>query len=383
MIRYGEEKDFKTAKYIWEENFSDSEEEINFYFENLYKKEKFLILEENKQIKASLHENPYTINFNAKLLPSFYIVAVAVSPEFRGRGYMKKLLSYSLINARNTGKDILFLSPINTEIYSKFGFGYISGLENYSLKIDDIPFNSINKSIEIRKVDENSFDDLVTFYKDYMKKYNLYLFRDEKYFSRIKKELENENGQIYSFYKDNKIIGYLMCYFKENEIFIREIFYDSIECVKNMLAFIKTFKEYYSMLKVVTPQGSNFNFVFPNQLKIEKKEEPYILGRIVNVENMISLLKIRKNLRIKIKDSIIDENNGIFLIDVTGQIKKMENDLENYNLSVCIEDLTSLLTGYLDIEELLVLEKISIKNIDIEELKIVFNKKKNYIQEYQ
>lgn len=383
MIRYGEEKDFKTAKYIWEENFSDSEEEINFYFENLYKKEKFLILEENKQIKASLHENPYTINFNAKLLPSFYIVAVAVSPEFRGRGYMKKLLSYSLINARNTGKDILFLSPINTEIYSKFGFGYISGLENYSLKIDDIPFNSINKSIEIRKVDENSFDDLVTFYKDYMKKYNLYLFRDEKYFSRIKKELENENGQIYSFYKDNKIIGYLMCYFKENEIFIREIFYDSIECVKNMLGFIKTFKEYYSMLKVVTPQGSNFNFIFPNQLKIEKKEEPYILGRIVNVENMISLLKIRKNLRIKIKDSTIAENNGIFLIDVTGQIKKMENDLENYNLSICIEDLTSLLTGYLDIEELLVLEKISIKNIDIEELKIVFNKKKNYIQEYQ
>lgn len=383
MIRYGEEKDFKTAKYIWEENFSDSEEEINFYFENLYKKENFLILEENKQIKASLHENPYTINFNAKLLPSFYIVAVAVSPEFRGRGYMKKLLSYSLINARNTGKEILFLSPINTEIYSKFGFGYISGLENYSLKIDDIPFNSINKSIEIRKVDENSFDDLVTVYNDYMKKYNLYLFRDEKYFSRIKKELENEKGQIYSFYKDNKIIGYLMCYFKKNEIFIREIFYDSIECVKNMLGFIKTFKEYYSMLKVVTPQGSNFNFVFPNQLKIEKKEEPYILGRIVNVEKMISLLKIRKNLRIKIKDSIIAENNGIFLIDVTGQIKKMENDLENYNLSICIEDLTSLLTGYLDIEELLVLEKISIKNIDIEELKIVFNKKKNYIQEYQ
>lgn len=383
MIRYGEEKDFKTAKYIWEENFSDSEEEINFYFENLYKKENFLILEENKQIKASLHENPYTINFNAKLLPSFYIVAVAVSPEFRGRGYMKKLLSYSLINARNTGKEILFLSPINTEIYSKFGFGYISGLENYSLKIDDIPFNSINKSIEIRKVDENSFDDLVTVYNDYMKKYNLYLFRDEKYFSRIKKELENEKGQIYSFYKDNKIIGYLMCYFKENEIFIREIFYDSIECVKNMLGFIKTFKEYYSMLKVVTPQGSNFNFIFPNQLKIEKKEEPYILGRIVNVENMISLLKVRKNLRIKIKDSIIAENNGIFLIDVTGQIKKMENDLENYNLSICIEDLTSLLTGYLDIEELLVLEKISIKNIDIEELKIVFNKKKNYIQEYQ
>lgn len=382
MIRYGKDTDFEIAKYIWTENFIDSEEEINFYFKNLYKKENFLVLEENSKIKASLHENPYIINLKNKLLPSFYIVAVAVSPEFRGRGYMKKLLSYSLNNARNTGKDIIFLTPINTEIYSKFGFGYISGLENYSLKMVDIPFDTINQNIEIIKADVKNYDDLIKIYNFHMKKYNIFLFRDKDYFFRIKKELENEKGQIYCFYKENQIIGYLMCYFKEEEIFVREIFYDSIECAKNILAFLKTFKEYYSKLKIITPQGSNFNFIFPNQLKISKSEMPYILGRIVNVENLLSLLNIEKNFKIKIEDNIIVKNNGVFCVSSDGKVCKREDE-KDYNISIKIEDFASLITGYLDIDELLYLEKVCIKNISIEELKTIFNKKKNYIQEYQ
>ena len=72
-------------------------------------------MEEDSEIKGSLHENPYNINFNNNLLPSFYIVAVAVSPEYRGKGYMKKLLNFSLNNAFSKGIDIVFLSPINTE----------------------------------------------------------------------------------------------------------------------------------------------------------------------------------------------------------------------------------------------------------------------------
>ena len=66
MIRYGAEKDYNLAREIWLENFTDSVDEVDFYFKNIYKKENFLILEEDSQIKGSLHENPYNINFNNK-----------------------------------------------------------------------------------------------------------------------------------------------------------------------------------------------------------------------------------------------------------------------------------------------------------------------------
>lgn len=382
MIRYGID-DIERAKDIWIENFTDSEEEIDFYFKTIYRDKNFLMLEEDGEIKASLHENPYDICFNRNILPSFYIVGVAVSPEYRGKGYMKKLLNHSLKNAFSNNRDIVFLSPINTEIYSNFGFGYISGLEHYELKLEDIPFNSINRDIEIKKASENDFDSMIDLYNKKMKNSNIYLERDKEYFNRIKAEIENENGKIYVFYREKRITGYLMCYFREEEIFAREFFYSDIESAKTILAFIKTFKEYYPNLKVTTPQGSNFNFLFPNQLKIEKKENPYILGRILNVKNILSYLNIRGSaFNIRVKDNIIDENNGVFSIEEDGSVKKLDN-IDNWNIDIDIRDLATLLSGYINIDELLELEKIKINNIDLKVLSNIFKKQKNYIQEFQ
>lgn len=382
MIRYGID-DIERAKAIWRENFTDSEEEIDFYFKTIYRDKNFLMLEENGEIKASLHENPYDICFNRNILPSFYIVGVAVSPEYRGKGYMRKLLNHSLKNALSNNRDIVFLSPINTEIYSNFGFGYISGLEHYELKLEDIPFNSINRDIEIKKAGEEDFNSIVELYNKKMENSNIYLERDKEYFNRIKAEIENENGKIYVFYREKKITGYLMCYFREEEIFVREFFYSDIESAKTMLAFIKTFKEYYPNLKVATPQGSNFNFLFPNQLKVEKKENPFILGRILNVKNILSYLNIKGTaFNIKVRDNIIDKNNGVFSIEEDGSVEKLDN-IDEWNIDIDIRDLATLVSGYMSIEELVELEKIRVNNIDLKVLSNIFKKQKNYIQEFQ
>lgn len=174
-----------------------------------------------------------------------------------------------------------------------------------------------------------------------------------------------------------------MCYFKEGEIAIREFFYSDIETTKTMLAFLKTFKEYYSDLEVTTLQGSNFNFLFPNQLKVEKSENPYILARILNVKNIFSYLNIKDiNFKIKVNDSIISENNGVFSIDRSGNIEKLESE-DKWNIDIDIRDLATLLSGYMSIDELLELEKIRIDNIDLKILRTIFKKEKNYIQEFQ
>lgn len=381
MIRYGI-NDIERAKDIWRENFTDSEEEIDFYFKTIYKDKNFLLLEEKSEIKASLHENPYNISFNGNILPSFYIVAVAVSPEYRGKGYMKKLLNHSLKNAFSNNRDIVFLSPINTEIYSNFGFGYISGLEEYELKLEDIPFNSINRDIEIKKASENDFSNMIDLYNKKMENNNIYLKRDHSYLTRIKGEIENENGKIYVFYREKRITGYLICYFREEEIFVREFFYSDIESAKTMLVFIKTFKEYYPNLKVATPQGSNFNFLFPNQLKVEKKESPFILARILNIKNILSYLDIKGiNFNVKVRDNILDENNGVFSIE-DGSVKKLDN-IDGWNIDIDIRDLATLLSGYMSIDDLVELEKIRVNNIDLKVLSNIFKKQKNYIQEFQ
>ena len=54
MIRYGMDKDFEKAKKIWQECFLDSEDEVKFYFDNLYDRHKYLLLEEDDEIKKLL-----------------------------------------------------------------------------------------------------------------------------------------------------------------------------------------------------------------------------------------------------------------------------------------------------------------------------------------
>lgn len=385
-IRYGNDKDKIKAEYIWKECFTDSENEVNFYFNELYKKENFLLLEDDeKKIRASLHENPYKIIMNGKSFPSFYIVGVAVSPQYRGRGYMDELIKYSLKNAEERGLDFIFLSPINTEIYIKYGFGYMSRLEKYRISMKDIPFERINREYEIKKVSDkkNMYENLVEIYDRKMKNNFVYLKRDENYYKRILKELKNENGEIYIFYSGNEPAGYVLFYKREGSIEIREFFGLDKKVIETIYSFIKTYKEYYSELIIKAPVYSNMNFYINNQVSMKKNESPFIMGRIINVENMLKRLHIKGvEVKISVIDKIIKENNGIYEIAVNGNISK-KNQIEN-DLEIDISDLNQLIFGYFSLEEMLELEKIKINTLEkIEEIKKIFPKQKVYIQEYQ
>lgn len=385
-IRYGNDNDKIKAKYIWKECFTDSENEVDFYFNELYEKENFLLLEDDeKNIRASLYENPYEIVINDEKVSSFYIVAVAVSPQYRGRGYMGDLIRYSMKNARRKGLDFIFLSPINTEMYKKYGFGYMSSLEKYSIAMKDIPFERIERTYEIKKVsdEKNLYGDLIEIYKGKMKGSFAYLARDENYYRRALKEIENENGDIYIFYLENKPVGYVSLYKGEGSIEAKEFFGIDKKVIESMYAFIKTYKEYYSKLTITAPVQSNMNFYTYNQVSMKKSELPFIMGRILNIENMLKKLHIKGvEVKISVIDKVIEENNGVYEIAVDGGIIKkieIENDVE-----IDISDLNQLIFGYFSLEEMLELERVKINNVGkIEEIKKVFPKKKVYIQEYQ
>lgn len=385
-IRYGNDTDKIKAEYIWKECFIDSENEVDFYFNELYKKENFLLLEDDeKNIRASLYENPYEMVINGEKVSSFYIVAVAVSPQYRGRGYMGELIRYSLKNAKRKGLDFIFLSPINTEIYKKYGFGYISNLEKYNIAMKDIPFEKIDKKYEIKKVfDEKDIDkNLLTIYNKKMKDNFAYLKRDENYYKRILKEMKNENGEIYIFYSGIEPAGYISFYKREENIEIREFFGMDKKVIESMYTFIKTYKEYYPELTIKAPIHSNMNFYIHNQISMKKNEFPFMMGRIINAENMLKRLRIKDiELKISIIDKIIEENNGVYEITLDGSIAK-KSEIEN-DMEIDISDLNQLMFGYFSLEEMLELERIKINTTEkIEEIKKIFPKKKVYIQEYQ
>lgn len=388
MVRYGMDRDFERAKKIWRESFLDSEDEVEFYFENLYDRHKYLILEEDDEIKASLHENPYRLNFNGSVFDSIYIVGVAVSPEYRGKGYMSQLLRESLIESRKRGVPFLFLSPINPEIYRKYGFEYVTRLTKYSLQTQSIPYDKLERAYDIKRVLLNSEDeiyqDLIEVYEEQMRELSLYIQRDEKYYRDWVREIKSDGGDIFSIYLDGKIKGYVAFYRRE-KLEIREIFAKDRRGLENLLAFIKTFKEYYPELEIKSLDGKSLEYLFSNQKSFEKREYPFIMGRILNPMEIFKMMNIYDiDMRILVTDSLIVENNGVYRFTQEGEASYEE--IGEWDIKIDIGDLSALIFGQLSIEELIFLEKLEVKNPEVLKRvkeKSIFTLRRNYIQDYQ
>lgn len=388
MIRYGMDRDFEKAKKIWQECFIDSEDEVEFYFENLYDRHKYLILEEDDEIKASLHENPYKLNFNGTVFDSIYIVGVAVSPEYRGKGYMNELIKESLIENRKRGIPFIFLSPINAEIYRKYAFEYVSGLTKYSMKTSSIPYEKIERAYDIKKIELDSeydlYQDLIEVYNEKMSELSLYIERDEEYYKNWVKEIKSDGGEIFSLYLNEEIRGYV-AFYKRESIEIREIFSKDRRALENLLAFIKSYKEYYPNLEVKNIDERSLEYCFTNPKLLNKIEYPFIMGRVLRPLDILKMMNIYDiDMKILITDNLIPENNGIYKFSQEGELTYEE--IGDWDIKIDIGDFSSLIFGQLSIDELIFLEKLEVKNEEVVKkikYKGIFGLRKNYIQDYQ
>lgn len=56
----------------------------------------------------------------------FYIDSIAILPEFRGMGILKKMLEYASIKAKNDGYNVISLITKTPEFYQNYGFKVVA-----------------------------------------------------------------------------------------------------------------------------------------------------------------------------------------------------------------------------------------------------------------
>ena len=152
-----------------------------------------------------------------------------------------------------------------------------------------------------------------------------------------------------------------------------------------ILSLIYGYRDYYSKVNLASPKGSNINFIFSNQLKIERKILPFMMLRILNPINVFKILNLENtNLKISIIDKTLSENTGLYILnkDIT-----FSKDINEADIEIDIKDLVFLVSGYFSVDELLKLNKIKIlesnkENALIEKLSKIFKKKKSYLYEF-
>ena len=389
-IRYAKKSEKEIAIKFWKDSFKDSEEQIKFYFDNIYNEKNYLVLEDNSKIVSSLHENDYIFNFNNKSIKSKYIVGVSSDIVMRNKGYMSKLLISMLENSKKKSMPFVFLTPINPKIYRKFGFEYFSNIEYYNFSIEElVDFKLPNGDysyIEINEENKKSYlDDLVKIYNFNMEDKFCYLERDNFYFDKILKEAISDEMKIFILYKNKVASAYIIFGLYEENIEIRECMALDGLSYKEILALIYGYRDYYKNVSLASPNNSNLEFLFENQLSIEKIVKPFMMMRILDPLAIFKNLKLENhNIYIYIEDKILKENTGLYyFLNKKFTFYALPVEKSIYHLKIDIADLVFLITGYFSIDDLVKMGKIDISNKEtLRKLKRIFSKKNSYLYEF-
>ena len=389
-IRYAKKSEKEIAIKFWKDSFKDSEEQIKFYFDNIYSEKNYLLLEDNSKIVSSLHENDYIFNFNNKSIKSKYIVGVSSDIVMRNKGYMSKLLISMLENSKKKSMPFVFLTPINPKIYRKFGFEYFSNIEYYNFSIEElVDFKLPNGDysyIEINEENKKSYlDDLVKIYNFNMEDKFCYLERDNFYFDKILKEAISDEMKIFILYKNKVASAYIIFGLYEENIEIRECMALDGLSYKEILALIYGYRDYYKNVSLASPNNSNLEFLFENQLSIEKIVKPFMMMRILDPLAIFKNLKLENhNIYIYIEDKILKENTGLYyFLNKKFTFYALPVEKSIYHLRIDIADLVFLITGYFSIDDLVKMGKIDISNKEtLRKLKRIFSKKNSYLYEF-
>lgn len=107
----------KELAYLWQVCFDDSQRPVNYFFDNYFNTHNCLVGLIDGKAAAAVHLLPAHMITKDGLVNAHYIYAAATMPEYRGKGYMSRLINAAAYTGRNRGDQYSFLLPANEELY--------------------------------------------------------------------------------------------------------------------------------------------------------------------------------------------------------------------------------------------------------------------------
>ena len=332
------------------------------------KQSKFPILEradilgcyDGEQLVSQFAVYPLQMNIYGAVYPIGFITSVSTYPEYSGQGIMSKLMRQSLIRMRERGQSLALLYPYSIPLYRKFGWEIISNKISYSVKDYQIPSRR-NEGGFVRRVrwDNGDFRGL---HGQFAKQTHGCLLRNalawEEYW-----RWDEDDTTVAVYYNEGGLpLGYMVYLIKGDVMYIKEMIYLSREAQKGLWDYIHS---HSSMIDEVRG-NSYFNEPIAFDMEdgdIKETIRPYIMGRIVDVEQFFSSYRCNPSageslISFEIEDPFLQWNNRTFTVLFQNGRCTMAEQGAGRHVHMSIGTLSTLLTGYKTAAELAWREKI-------------------------
>ena len=293
------------VKSLWTESFNETESWIDGFFRDFYREDTLDYFENDGEMVCSLLRIPYRMNFQWSLVPMGYIMGACTRKDCRKKGWMEKLLRNSLIDSYENGDLFMALIPRDRPLYfyyDKFDFATVfyikedryTSMHNFHGSGEFTPMTGLSAGLLdsfVRKIEEQMANRVVHSLGD---------------LAGILWDLKEDGGKVVAV-GDTAVRGVAFVIPKEGEVVVREcLTVDDEKVLPDLLQAVKNKYPEFDMVIERTPK--------PEDRALEARG----MLRIINVKRVLEKIATHhRALRqaIKIKDSLIPQNNHIFIID--------------------------------------------------------------------
>ena len=148
QVRILKENDLKEkleTRKLYEQCFDEGKDEyIDYYYDTIIKRNVIVALSDDDcNVVSMVHLNPYLYNVFGKEFLVHYLVAVATDKDYRGHGYMNKVINAAIDYLNTLNEPFCYLVPDTDDLkeaYSRLGFKVVCNftLDKFSKATYDI-----------------------------------------------------------------------------------------------------------------------------------------------------------------------------------------------------------------------------------------------------
>lgn len=149
MIRFATNGDINSIISLWNEAFSDLEENIRVFIDDRFVPQNTLVYEENGTVVSMLFLLEGNLVIKGKSYPSYYLYAACTAESSRGRGIMAMLLEKAKEITAHRNRYFICLKPAEKSLFDYYGrYGYKTIFSSKIIYIDSSELEGISKPEE-------------------------------------------------------------------------------------------------------------------------------------------------------------------------------------------------------------------------------------------
>lgn len=326
---------------LWHTVFPEDRAWNDWFFENAVDEKNIqMLLGQNLEPISGLLMQPYGFKYFDENLTMAYICGVATYRQYRGHGFMSNLMRDSLQSAYTRGDAFASVIPAERRLffyYDRFGFATVvyNRMERYT----SLHAFSAVENFRVSNPDFKAFHDLET-------KMPVTVTHTRKDFINILSDIEHDHGVVIQI--DDETSSPLAMAFAvvspSGEIHVRQLLGLYQPALDMALHEVKMKLGAERPLLVWRAAGMVDRLDAPVSLR------PRAMMRIVNAEMVLSSLSRQFptiNQIVRVRDSIIKENNAVFRLS-DGKIRRYDSttvvaDGRHVTLDLTIDVLTKIL----------------------------------------